>query len=378
MQEALTAKDGMKVLLEHLMKESMEEQVEEHIGAGRHERSEDRRGYRNGYKPRDLGTRVGKLELSVPQVRNCEAYDPLFWNKWQRNERAYLVACAEMYFQGVSTRKVRKVLEVMCDGRISAMTVSRIARELNQKLQEFRTRKLDQYEWPYLQIDARYEKVRVENKVISQAVLVVLGVNNLGRREVLDWKIGDSEREGTWGEMFQGLKDRGLKGVKLVVSDAHSGIRAALRRHFQGTAWQRCIVHFKRELMRKVGHKTRQELLADIKSVLMPQERGECMRRGEEMAAKWEGRYPAVARTLREGLEDCLAVLSEPEELRAKLSSTNLPESMMKVLKKRTAVVGVFPDRASCDLMIGALLIEQHEKWLAYSRPYMNLEQYRR
>jgi transposase-like protein len=355
----------------------MEQQVEEHIGAGRHERSEDRTGYRNGYKPRSLGTRVGKLKLSVPQVRNCEPYEPRFWNKWQRNERALLVACAEMYFQGVSTRSVQEVLETMCDGEISSMTVSRVAQELDQKLLEFRTRKVDHYEWPYLQIDARYEKVRVEGKVISQAVLVVLGVNNLGRREVLDWRIGDSESEGTWGEMFQGLKDRGIKGVKLVVSDAHSGIRAALRRHFQGSAWQRCIVHFKRELMHKVGYKARNELLADIKSVLMPQERMECMKRGEEMAAKWEGRYPAVARMLREGLEDCLAVFGEPEEVRMKLSSTNLPESMMKVLRKRTAVVGVFPNRASCDRLIGALLIEQHEKWLASGHPYMNLEQYR-
>jgi transposase-like protein len=279
-----------------------------------------------------------------------------------------------MYFQGVSTRNVRQVLEAMCQGEISAMTVSRVAAELDQKLSEFRVRRLDQTAWPYLMIDARYEKVRVEGRVISQAVLVVVGFASDGRREVLEWSVGNSESEENWGEVFRRLKDRGLSGVKLVVSDAHKGIRAALSRHFQGAAWQRCRVHFKREMGRKVSYKALKELMADLAAVYAAWERGECLRRGQEMAARWQARCPAAARMLEEGLEDTLSVLDWPGHHRRKLSSTNLLENMMKRLKKRTRVVGVFPSAASCDRLIGAQLLELHEQWQTEQRPYFNME----
>jgi putative transposase len=279
-----------------------------------------------------------------------------------------------MYFQGVSTRNVRQVLEAMCEGEISAMTVSRVAAELDQKLSEFRCRRLDQTAWPYLMIDARYEKVRVEGKVIGQAVLVVVGFTGSGRREVLEWSVGDSESEEHWGEVFRRLKDRGLAGVKLVVSDAHLGIRAAMRRHFQGAAWQRCRVHFKREMGRKVSYKMFRELMADLAGVYAAWERSECLRRGQEMAAKWSTRCPAVSKMVEEGLEDTLAVLACPSHHRRKLSSTNLLENMMKRLKKRTRVVGVFPNAASCHRLIGAQLLELHEKWQTEERDYFNME----
>jgi transposase-like protein len=317
---------------------------------------------------------VGELELDVPQVRGCEPYNPSLFNKWQRSERALLVACGEMYFQGVSTRNVRQVLEAMCEGEISAMTVSRVASELDQKLSEFRSRRLDQTAWPYLMIDARYEKVRVEGKVISQAVLVVVGFTSQGSREVLEWSVGDSESEQTWGDLFRRLKDRGLGGVKMVISDAHKGIRAALNRHFQGSGWQRCRVHFKRELGRKVSYKVLKELMSDLVAVYMPSDRNECLRRGQELAAKWRQRCPAVSKMLEEGLEDTLSVLELPEHHRRKLSSTNLLENMMKRLKKRTRVVGVFPNRASCDRLIGSQLLELHEKWQTEQKSYINME----
>jgi transposase-like protein len=298
------------------------------------------------------------------------------FNRWQRSERALLVACGEMYFQGVSTRNVREVLESMCGGEVSAMTVSRVAAELDEKLSAFRERRLEGAgAYPYLMVDARYEKVRVEGKVVSQAVLVVMGVTALGRKEVLDFCVGDSESESTWGEVFRRLKDRGVRGVKLVVSDAHAGIRAALRRHFQGAAWQRCRVHFKRELGRKVSYKVIKELMKDLAAAFAPAERTECLRRGEEMAAKWQSRYPAVASMLREGMEDCLSVLALPENHRRQLASTNLLENLMRRLKKRTAVVGVFPNRPSCERLIGAQLLEVHEQWETEPRAYLNMEQ---
>ena len=375
LQEMFSQKQGLKRLVELVVNAAMQNEASEQIGAGRHERSAERRGQRNGFKPRTLKTRVGELALSVPQVRGCEPYHPSMFNRWQRSERALLVACGEMYFQGVSTRNVREVLEAMCDGEISAMTVSRVAQELDEKLESFRERRLDGHAYPYLMIDARYEKVRVEGKVVSQAVLVVMGVTSAGRKEVLDFSVGDSESEQMWGAVFRRLKDRGVSGVKLVVSDAHAGIRSALTRHFQGVAWQRCRVHFKRELGRKVSYKVIKELMKDAASVFAPAERVECLRRAQEAAAKWQSRYPAVASMLREGLEDCLSVLSLPENHRRQLASTNLLENLMKRLKKRTAVVGVFPNRQSCERLIGAQLLEVHEGWETETRAYLNMDQ---
>jgi len=214
----------------------------------------------------------------------------------------------------------------------------------------------------------------MEGRVVSQAVMVVVGISAEGRREVLHWSVGDSESEGNWSEVFRDLKDRGVSGVKLVVSDAHQGIRRSLARHFQGVTWQRCRVHFKREMMRKVSYKLVNELMADLSAVYGSWEKVECLRRGAEMAQKWKSRSAAVASMLGEGLEDTLAVLSFPEHHRRKLTSTNMVESVMKRLKKRTRVVGIFPNRASCDRLIGAQLLELHEKWQTEEKSYVNME----
>ena len=373
-QELFTERDGARRLLEALVNQVMEAEVSEHLGAGRHERSAERRGWRNGSKPRRLKTRSGELALRVPQVRQTEPYHPSLFARWQRSERALLVACAEMYFQGVSTRKVQQVLDQMCGCEISSMTVSRVAAELDEKLAEFRCRRLDGHQYRYLMIDARYEKVRRAGGMTSEAVLVVAGFNEQGGREILDWVNGDSESAGTWGDLFRKLKERGLRGVELVVSDAHEGIRAALERHFQGVEWQRCRVHFKREIARKVGPREYREVLQDLAAVFAGSDRAECLRRGEEMAEKWEERKPEVARMLRDGLEDCLTVWNYPDSHRRKLGSTNMLERLMKTLKQRTRVVGVFPNRASCERLIGAVLVEQHEKWQLEERPYFSME----
>jgi len=373
-QEVFSKKEGVKQLLEALLSEAMGAEVSTHLSAEPHERRPDRRGHRNGYKGRTFQTRVGTLELQVPQVRGCEPYHPSMFGRWQRSERALLVACAEMYFQGVSTRNVRDVLEAMCAGDISSATVSRVAQELDEKLEGFRGRRLDGTEYPYLHVDARYEKVRVDGRVVSQAVLVAVGFTAKGQREILDWRVGDSESEAAWGSMFKRLKDRGFSGLQLLTSDAHRGIVSALARHFQGAAWQRCRVHFKRELGRKVSYKAAKELMSDLVAVFAPEDRRECLRRGEEMACQWEGRYPAVAKMLREGLEDCLTVLAFPEPHRRRLRSTNMLENLMRRLKKRSRVVGVFPSRSSCDRLLGAQLIEVHETWATEEKAYFNME----
>jgi putative transposase len=374
LHDLFSGREGLRQLLETMVNIGMREQAAAHVGAAEHERTEARRGHRNGTKPRKLKTRLGELELSVPQVRNCEPYHPSLFARWQRSERALLVACGEMYFQGVSTRNVQKVLQEMCGLEISAATVSRVAAELDEKLAAFRERRIDHAAWEYLMLDARYEKVRVGGRVISQAVLVTVGFTAQGRREVLDWRVADSESEQNWGEVFKSLKDRGLGPVKLVVSDAHRGIRAAIARHLQGATWQRCRVHFKREMGRKVSYKKLKELMGDLAGVFAPEQKQECLVRAQEMAVRWEQAAPAVAAMLREGVEDCLAVLGFPSHHRLRLTSTNLLENIMRRLKKRTKVVGVFPNRAACERLIGSQLLELHEQWQTEEKAYFNME----
>ena len=372
-QEAFSSYQGLRRLLEMVVNSGMRAEASAHVGASMHERSSDRRGYRNGTKARRFKTRAGELELEVPQVRDCEPYHPSMFARWERSERALLVACSEMYFQGVSTRNVCTVLEEMCGLEISSATVSRVAAELDEKLSAFRERRIDHTKWEYLMLDARYEKVRVGGKVVSQAVLVTVGFSVEGRREVLDWRVADSESEQSWGEVFASLKDRGLGKVKLVVSDAHRGIRAAISRHLQGAAWQRCRVHFKREMGRRVSYKKLKELNHDLAGVFAGADKSECLLRAAEMASKWEKLAPSGAKMLREGVEDCLTAESFPEHHRKRLRSTNLLENMMKRMKKRTRVVGVFPSRSSCDRLIGSQLLELHEQWQMQEMAYFNM-----
>lgn len=379
LQGVFAEKDVLRQVLQTVINLGMQEEVATHLKAEPNARNETRRGYRNGTKPRMLATRVGELELLVPQVRSaggssCEPYHPSMFARFQRSERALLVACGEMYFQGVSTRNVQNVLQEMCGLEVSSMTVSRVAAELDDKLSAFRDRRLDHTAWEYLMLDARYEKVRIDGKVVSQAVLTTVGFTAAGRREVLDFRVCDSESAENWGEVFRSLKDRGLKGLEAIVSDAHRGIRAAIDRHFQGVTWQRCRVHYKREMGRKVSYKKLKELNRDLAAVFAGDSKQECLRRGEEMATRWEKPSPAVAAMLREGLEDCLAVEQLPELHRRRLNSTNLLENMMKRLKKRTRVVGVFPNRAACHRLIGAQLLELHEQWQTESNAYFNME----
>jgi transposase-like protein len=279
-----------------------------------------------------------------------------------------------MYFQGISTRRVREVLETMCGFGLSAGEVSHAAAEIDEKLSAFRARSLAGQEYVYLTMDARYEKVRVNGQIVSQAVLVTAGITSQGEREILDWRVCDSESAESYKEVFRSLKDRGVRGVKLIISDAHEGMRAAMARHMQGVAWQRCRVHFIRELCRKASSKHFRELVADIRAVFKPEERAECMRRAEEMAVKWEAAAPRIARMLREGLESCLTVCALPSEHRRKLHSTNMLERLMRELKRRSRVVGIFPNAASCERLIGARLVELHDGWQTATKPYLAMD----
>jgi len=284
-----------------------------------------------------------------------------------------MTTIAEMYYQGVSTRRVATIMEELGGFEVSSTTVSRVAAELDDQLDQIRSRRLDERPFPYLMIDARYEKVRVEGHVVSQALLVTAGINDEGVREILDWRVANSESEWSWEDVFQNLKARGLHGLEMIVSDAHGGIRAAIERQFQGVRWQRCQVHFIRELLKKVNWKHFAVVARDLKTLFRTGDPVQSRQTARQIAAKWEKRFPQLSRVLLDGIEDCLAVESLVWSHRGRLASTNLLERVMKELKRRTRVIGIFPSRQSCHRLCGALLWEIYEKWQLES-PLLRVE----
>lgn len=366
--------DLFKAMLEVMAKRVMKEEMELHLGAGRHERTSDRRGHRNGYKPRSLKTRVGELSLHIPQSRGTEPYSPSLFARWERSERALLVACSEMYFMGISTRKVKQVLDKMGGFSLSASTVSCVAQELDEKLTEFRQRRLDGEAWPYLMVDATYIKVRKRGGVVSQAVLVVAGVNGSGRREILTWRVADVESEDTWTEVFRELRQRGVHGVQWLISDGHEGIQAAVRTQFNGVRWQRCWTHFMRSATGKVGHKHKAALVQELKSARKQPELAICLQEADRIAERWEAQYPKVALQIRNQFEQTLAVYDLPREHQRKTYTSNMIERVMEEVKRRTRVVGIFPNEASADRLIGAHLLERQETWQCEQTRYLVME----
>jgi transposase-like protein len=367
--------DHLKAMVEVMLRQIMHEEVLRHLEAGPYERTSSRKGHRNGYKKRSLNTRLGKLEFEVPQVRGAQPYRPALFERWQRSERALLVACAEMYYLGVSTRKVSHVLEQMGGFSLSAATVSKVAAELDEKLEEFRSRRLDDQKWLYVFVDARYEKVRHAGKIVSRAVLIVAGVNDDGRREILTWRLGDSESEQTWSGIFSELKRRGLKGMEFLISDDHKGIEAAMRRHFPDASWQQCQTHFIRNALSKVSYRDHKELAEDLKAIFRLSDLEFAREAGREVAAKWEKRAARVTKQIEERLEYCLTVTELPSRVRRRLKSTNMLERQMREIKRRTRVVGIFPNEASCDRLVGAVLIELHEQWQCERARYFRVEE---
>jgi transposase-like protein len=366
--------DLFRAMLETMAQQVMEAEIARHVGAGRHERTEERRGHRNGYKSRSLKTRVGELALQVPQTRGVEPYSPMLFAKWQRTERALLVACAEMYFMGVSTRKVKRVLQKMGGFELSASTVSCVASELDEKLAEFRNRRLDAHTWPYLMVDATYVKVRKSGRVKDQAVLVVAGVNDDGRREILTWRLADVESEDTWSEVFRELKQRGVSGVQWLVSDGHAGIRAAVRSQFTGVAWQRCWTHFMRNALAKVAHKHKDALAKELSAARKFDDVKVCVMEAERIAQRWEKENPRAAEQIRAQFEETLAVHDLPREHRRRVYTTNIMERLMREIKRRTRVVGIFPNESSCDRLVGAHMLERDETWQCEPMRYLVMD----
>jgi transposase-like protein len=368
----------LKDLVQTTVQNILQEEVARHLGVGPYERDAERRqGYRNGTKPRTMKTTVGKLDLDLPQVRpqpGRESFRTQVFERYQRSDKALIAAMQEMVVAGVSNRAVAGVLEEMGGFEVSAATVSRTMAELDEGIAAFFSRRLSDVEYPYLIVDARYQKVRANGRVRSMATLIVAGIRDDGRRELLALLVGDSESAETWGEVFGDLARRGLRGVELVVSDAHKGIRAAIAKHFQGAAWQRCKVHLMREMLAKARPKYSKELAADLRAIYASEEAEQCLAVAEDVAAKWEGRAPKMSAALRAGVEDTLTVWTFPARHRRKLNSTNMLERMMKEIKARTRKVGSFPNATACWRLTGAVLLEMQDRWDLAPQRYLVMD----
>jgi putative transposase len=365
----------LREIVERVVQQLLEAEMTEHIGAAPYERGQGRTGHRNGHKPRALRTRVGTLNLLVPQDREGTFSTRLF-ARYQRNEKALCLALMQMYVEGVSTRKVTEVTEALCGTSFSKSLVSELAGHLDSELEGWRSRRLEADAYPYLFVDARYEKVRVDGRVVSQGVLLVSGLRDDGFREILAVEVSDTESEATYQELFRSLKARGLSGVELVVSDEHQGLKAAISRHFQGVAHQRCQVHYARNLLGMVSHTKRKELAADLRGIFAAPDRCSALKLASSVANKWrlEKDSEKVAEHVEERIEECLSCLAFPESHRRRIRTTNGLERLNQEIKRRTRVVRIFPNRGACLRLVSALAIEQSEEWLT-GRRYLDMRE---
>jgi transposase-like protein len=363
--------DFLRELVERTVQAILEAEMTAHLGAGRYERREGRTGYRNGTKPRTLTTRVGTLTLAVPQDRDGTFSTELF-ARYQRSEQALVGTLLEMYLQGVSTRKVAAITEALCGASFSKSQVSALTSRLDAELAAWRERPLGEHAYPYLMVDARYEHVRVGGRVVSQGVLLVAGVREDGVREVLAVAVADTESEASYQDLFRALKERGLRGVALVTSDDHRGLRAAIARHFQGAAWQRCQVHVARNLLALVGQRQRRGLADDLRAIFAANTPEQAQTLAGAAAARWRPTHPSLARRLETELEDALVCLTFPAEHRRRVRTTNGLERLNQEVKRRTRVVRIFPNPASLLRLVTALAREHSEEWVS-GRRYLDM-----
>lgn len=368
----LSGQDGLAKLMEAVLNQVLEAQVTETLGADRHERSEERQGYRSGYRPRTLFTRVGPVTLQVPQTRDGSFSTDIF-KRYQRSEQAFVLALMEMVVQGVSTRKVSAITEELCGASFSKSTVSALCAGLEPRVRAFNERRLEG-EFPFVLVDALFIKSREEDRVVSRAALVVSGIRSDGYREILGVRIGDTESFATWDETFRWLKGRGLKGVMFVISDQHGGLTEAAAKHFQGATWQRCQVHLMRNILGHSSPRIRPEIAQAAKLIFQAADMDEAKRRLNEFGERFEKTAPRAVACLEEGFEDAMAVMALPEKYRKRLRSTNMQERLNEEIRRRERVIRIFPNDDSALRLIGALLAEQHEIW--QERRYLDMDEF--
>jgi putative transposase len=363
--------DFLRPLIREVLQQVMEAEMEEVLGAEKGERTSNRQGYRSGYYGRTLVTRVGKLELRVPQDRQGRFRTEIF-ERYQRSEKALVGALTEMYVQGVSTRKVKAVTEELCGHEFSASTVSRMNQSLDTELEKFAKRRLEDA-YPYVILDARYEKVREDGVIRSQAVMVAIGIDWEGRRCILAVELANRESATSWKDFILALKQRGLSGVEFVVSDDHAGLRSAIREVLPEAAWQRCYVHFLRNALDHLPRKADDECMTELRWIY---DRRTIEEARQDLAAwlkKWGKRYQKLCDWVEANIEETLTFYRLPRQHHKNMKSTNLLERLNEEIKRRTLVVRIFPNTASCLRLVRALAVEMHENWIEAIR-YLNME----
>lgn len=363
-------KDVLKDLMREALQTVLEGEMTEFLGAAPGERTEQRQGYRAGYYSRNLVTRIGKLELAVPRDRNGEFSTALF-ERYQRSEKALVSTLAEMYVQGVSTRKVKAITEELCGHSFSASTISQINKGLDESLARFASRALEE-EYPYLILDARYEKVRVDSVIQSQAVLVAIGINWDGQRQVLAVELANRESRSSWRDFLVRLKERGLAGVEFVVSDDHAGLKRAIGEVLPEASWQRCYVHFLRNALDYLPRKADDDCLQELRWLYDRRDSQEAQRDLVAWIGKWSGKYPKLVDWVESNIGETLTFYRLPRPHHKHLKSTNMLERLNEEIKRRTLVVRIFPNAESCLRLIRALCVEKHETWLEDHR-YLNM-----
>jgi putative transposase len=371
-QDGDVLREGVRVLAQALM----ETEVTGLVGAERHERSEERTGYRNGSRVRTWDTRVGTVDLAIPKVRPG-SYFPSLLQPRRRAEQALLTVVQEAYVHGVSTRKVDDLVKGLGLDGISKSEVSRICGELDPLVEAFRTRRLTT-EYPYVWLDATYHKVRIDGRVVSQATVVAIGVTLDGERQILGVDVGASEDRSFWTAFLRSLVKRGLAGVRLVISDAHEGLKQAIGTVLNGAAWQRCRVHFMRNLLATVPQAMREPIAAIVRTIFAQPDHASAMTQLRKVADGLRARLPQAAALLEEAAEDLLAHKHFPEEHRRQLHSTNPLERLNKEIKRRSNVVGIFPNVKATIRLVGAILLEQDDEWAVAERRYFSIESMKR
>lgn len=374
-QELLTQSgDGLREIVRSVMQAMLEAEMDDALGASKSERTETRLGYRSGYYSRTLVTRVGKLELRVPQDRNGRFSTELF-ERYQRSEQALVATLAEMYVQGVSTRKVKAITEELCGHSVSASAISAINKRLDASLAAFAGRQLAE-PFPYLILDARYEKVREGGIVSSQAVLIAIGIDWDGRRQILAVEMANRESRSSWKDLLLGMRKRGLHGVEFIVADDHAGLRAAVREVLPEAAFQRCYVHFLRNALDHLPRKADDDCLQELRWLYDRRSVEEARRDLAVWIAKWSGRYPKLVAWAEEAIEETLTFYRLPRRHHKHLKSTNMLERFNEEIRRRTYVVRIFPNSDSCRRLVRALAVETHENWLEAHR-YLNMDDLR-
>lgn len=370
----LSDPDSLREVVRAVMQEMLEAEMNEALGAQKGERTPERLGYRSGYYGRTLITRVGKLELRVPQDREGRFSTELF-ERYQRSERALVATQAEMYVQGVSTRKVKAITEELCGHAFSASAISAINQRLDESLAAFAGRPLAE-PFPYLILDARYEKVREAGVVMSQAVLIAVGIDWDGRRQILAVEMANRESRSSWKDFLLALKARGLHGVEFVVADDHAGLRAAIREVLAEAAYQRCYVHFLRNALDHLPRKHGDDCLQELRWLYDRRDLAEAKADLAQWLAKWQGKYPRLTQWVEDTIEETFTYFRLPMPHHKHMKSTNMLERLNEEIRRRTYVVRIFPNAESCRRLVRALAVETHENWMEANR-YLNMDDLR-